>query len=167
MGFVENSENYTLCNFINDNCIILKAFTKLYAMPGIRLGYAICGSPSVAEKISSCGQFWSVSSLAQAAGSAALDEIGYTEKTVEYIAYERRFMPDELTDIGIKVFDSAADFLLLKSCTDLYEKMLREGFLIRRCGNFSGLTDDFYRIAIRTHDENKKFISAVRRCMNG
>lgn len=167
MGFVEDSENYSLRQFLNEKCIILKAFTKLFAMAGIRLGYAVCGSSEIALKIQQSGQFWSVSALAQTAGIAALDETEYVNKTVRYITEERRFLAAELAKIGVKVYDGAANFLVFRSRIELAEKLLAEGILIRDCTNFSGLTEGFYRVAVRTHDENIRLINAVRRCLNG
>ena len=167
MGFVEDSENYSLRQFLNEKCIILKAFTKLFAMAGIRLGYAVCGSSRIAERIQQSGQFWSVSALAQTAGIAALDETEYVNKTVRYITEERRFLAAELAKIGVKVYDGAANFLMFRSRIELAEELLAEGILIRDCANFSGLTEGFYRVAVRTHDENIRLINAVRRFLNG
>lgn len=167
MGFVEDSESYSLRQFLNENCIILKAFTKLFAMAGIRLGYAVCGSLHIAEMIQQSGQFWSVSALAQTAGIAALDETDYVRKTVRYITEERRFLAAELAKIGVKVYSGTANFLLFKSRTGLAEELLSQGILIRDCTNFSGLTEGFYRVAVRTHEENIRLITALRRCLNG
>lgn len=167
LGFVEEGERFTLANFINEKCIILKAFTKLYAMAGIRLGYAVCGSSSAVEMIQKSGQFWSVSALAQTAGIAALSEEGYVCETRAYVTEERRFLAAEMSALGVKVFPSDANFLLFKSDAGLAEKMLAEGILIRDCSNFSGLTDGFYRVAVRTRDENIRLISALGRCVNG
>ncbi|MBQ6034138.1 MAG: aminotransferase class I/II-fold pyridoxal phosphate-dependent enzyme, partial [Ruminococcus sp.] len=153
--------------FMNGNCIILKAFTKLFAMAGIRLGYAVCGSSHIAEMIQQSGQFWSVSALAQEAGIATLDEEGYVRKTVRYITEERRFLAAELAKIGVKVYSGTANFLLFKSRTGLAEELLSQGILIRDCTNFSGLTEGFYRVAVRTHEENIRLITALRRCLNG
>ena len=167
MGFVEDSESYSLRQIMNGNCIILKAFTKLFAMAGIRLGYAVCGSSHIAERIQQSGQFWSVSALAQTAGIAALDETEYVNKTVRYITEKRRLLAAELAKIGVKVYDGAANFLMFRSRIELAEELLAEGILIRDCANFSGLTEGFYRVAVRTHDENIRLINAVRRCLNG
>ena len=136
-------------------------------MPGIRLGYAVCGSTKAAEKIRNSGQFWSVSTLAQAAGTAALNETGYVCRTKEYVTIERHFLIGELDSLGLKVFDSAANFLLFHSDTDLFERMLAENILIRDCENFRGLPKGFYRIAVRTHEENVQLITALGRCLNG
>ena len=164
MGF---AEGVSLSRFMNPKCIILRAFTKFYAMAGIRLGYAICGDSGIAGKIQESGQFWSVSSIAQAAGIAALDDAEFISRTVEYVKAERNFLICELSGMGIKVFDSSANFILFKEKNGLCEKLLNEGILIRDCRNFSGLSEKFYRIAVRTHGENIRLIATLRRCLNG
>ena len=73
----------------------------------------------------------------------------------------------ELSGMGIKVFDSSANFILFKEKNGLCEKLLNEGILIRDCTNFSGLTEGFYRVAVRTHEENIRLITALMRCLNG
>jgi threonine-phosphate decarboxylase len=167
LDFVSDSESYSLRRYFSESCIILKAFTKLFAIPGIRLGYALCGSSELTEKIQKSGQFWSVSAPAQAAGIAALYEADYVRKTREYIADERRFLAAELIRLGVKVYDGAANFFLFRSRAGLAEELLAEGILIRDCQSFSGLTEGFYRVAVRTHDENIRLISALGRCLNG
>lgn len=167
MGFVNNGEKYSLRRFMNGNCIILKAFTKLYAMPGLRLGYAVCGSAETAQRIAGSGQFWSVSSLAQAAGIAALGEKDYTERTVNYVTAEREYLISSMRDMGIRVYGGEADFVFFRSLPGLCEKVLSEGILIRDCQSFHGLEEGFYRIAVRGHEDNTRLITALRRCING
>ena len=167
LNFTDFNEKYSLKRFINENSIILRAFTKFYALPGIRLGYAVCGDSSVADSIIKSGQFWSVSVLAQRAGIAALSENEYVSNTRKLISDERRFLTDELKKLGVKVFESASNFLLFRSNSGLAERMLFYNILIRDCSNFNGLTEEYYRIAVRKHEENIRFISALRRCLNG
>ncbi len=164
IGFAENGGERSLKRFMNEKCIVLKAFTKLYAMAGLRLGYALCGSAETAEKLRRSGQYWSVSSAAQAAGKAALSECGFAEKTVSLISAERRFLLDSLDDLGFKTFSSEANFLLFKGGKGLDDRLLREGFLIRNCDSYSGLGEGFFRIAVRGHSENEKLINALGRC---
>ncbi len=167
IGFVQERERFSLMNRLNEHCIVLSALTKLYAMPGVRLGFAVCGCSNTAELISRSGQFWSVSAPAQAAGLAALAEDWYVDRTADYIKRERKYLTDELSACGAEVFPSEANFLLIRSVPDLYERMLEDNILIRKCDSFSGLGSNFFRIAIRTHDENRCFVQSFRRCMNG
>ena len=165
--FVRNGEKSGLRNFINENGIILNAFTKYYAIPGLRLGYAVFGDELKAEKVRSTGQFWSVSSAAQDAGCAALDEKEHYKDTVGYVENERTYLIDNLSNIGIKAFSSDANFILIRSCVDLDKKMLQEKILIRNCKDYRGLGEGYFRIAVRTHKENILLINALRRCLNG
>lgn len=167
LGFVSKGENYSLRHYMNEKCIILKAFTKLYAMAGIRLGCAVCGSSLIAEKIQESGQFWSVSTVAQTAGLVALDEVDHIGETIRFVGNERGFLTAEFEKIGIKVCNGAANYLFFKSRIGLAEELLGYGILIRDCENFKGLSKGYYRIAVRTHEENIMLINAFRRCLHG
>lgn len=148
--------------FLNPYIISLSAFTKTYTMAGLRLGYAVFGDKRLAETVRRRGQFWSVSAPAQTAGIAALDSGDYLERSRKLISEQRNFLKNSLSDPGIKVFDSDANFLLLKSEIPLYEPLYERGIIIRRCANFGFLNDKFYRIAVRTERENSALVSALR-----
>ena len=158
IDFVIDSEEYSIKNYLNEKCIILKAFTKIYAVPGIRLGYAVCGSRAEAEKIASTGQYWSVSSLAQRVGLTALDETKYIHRTVGLISRERRFLEAELKKAGVKTYHSDANFLLFKSSEILFAQMILRGKTIHRRGNDlpAGIRVKFKALEFDFH-----FISAV------
>ena len=162
LRFCAHAETYSLRPYLYANCIILNAFTKLYAMPGIRLGYALCGSEQLAEKIRNTGQFWSVSVPAQAAGIAALNESGWIENTVAYVSSERCRLTNNLRESGVFVYDGTANFLLLKSHINLVSDLEQREILIRSCNDFSGLSKEHFRIAVRTISENNVLLSAVR-----
>lgn len=162
LRFSEDAERYSLRPFLYENCIILNAFTKLYAIPGLRLGYALCGCAGSAACIRQTGQFWSVSVPAQAAGIAALQTPDWVSKTVCYVAEERQFLTDELRYSGLTVYDSSANFLLIKAPTDFADRMDNHKIIVRRCTDFSGLTNEHFRIAVRTHTENLALTAAVR-----
>lgn len=160
--FLDLTENAaSVREFLNPNVIMLSAFTKTYAMAGLRLGYAVFGDKRLAETVRRRGQYWSVSAPAQTAGIAALDSGDYLERSRRLIAEQRGFLTDRLSELGIKVFPSDANFLLLKSDIPLYEALYERGIVIRRCANFGYLNDKFYRIAVRTESENEKLIKAV------
>lgn len=171
LEFTENAENNSALNFLNEKTIVLKAFTKIFAMAGIRLGYAVFGDCETAWKTAQSGQCWSVSAPAQIAGTAVLDdEIGtkiYLKKTRELIKTERELLKKSLNDLGIRTFDSSANFLLLKSDLRLFDALLEERILLRNCANFRGLDERFFRIAVRTHEENQALVEALRRVIGG
>ena len=103
------------------NVIIVKAFTKLYAIPGVRLGFLFCGSQNKARQIFNQLPEWNISIIAEAAGRAALDETEYRNKTISYIGKERAYLRAELEKLGIKVYPGEADFLLIKSDVPFYD----------------------------------------------
>ncbi len=167
IGFSSESERLSALNYLNDNVIVLRSFTKLFAMAGLRLGYAVCGSSETSKKISFTGQYWSVSVPAQAAGIAALDETDYILSTTEYIKNERECLSAELESMGVKVFPSDTDFILFKASADLGKLLLERKILIRSCADYSGLNRSFFRSAVRTEFEDKQLLAAIRRILNG
>ena len=165
IDLAENGAFNSAKNFMNSNVIVLKAFTKTYAMPGLRLGYALFGSAETAARVRGCGQYWSVSVPAQAAGIAALDETQYVETAKKLICEERSFLAEMLRKNGFTVYPSDADFLLFRCDVPLDELLVKEKILIRNCANFSGLGEGFFRVAVRTHAENEALAAATERVM--
>lgn len=145
-----------------DNLILLKAFTKIFAMPGIRLGYCLTGNLDTIERLSVCGQPWSVSTFAQAAGVAASKEKAFVERSRAYVGTERTYLARGLAALGFKVYPSSANYLFFKAdSADLKARLLQKGFLIRSCANFDGLDGRYYRAAVRAHDENAALLGAL------
>lgn len=166
--FIDFTENAAHAEqFINPNVVVLKAFTKIYAMAGLRLGHALFGDAELAESVRRNGQFWSVSAPAQTAGEAALDEKKYLEKTLELAKKEREFLTENLRNFGFKVYPSETNFILFYTKLALDEMLLSEKILIRNCANFDGLEQGYFRIAVRPHEENSALVSAIERCLNG
>ena len=164
LDFIEGGEEKSAVPLLAEyeNLLVLKAFTKMYAMAGLRLGYLLCGSDAVAEKVSHSGQAWSVSTPAQAAGLAALGIPDYPARTRALLAEERPFLADALRECGAEVFPSEANYLFFRWPDEhLPEKLLRRGFLIRSCGNYPGLDGRYNRIAVRTREENAAFAAAL------
>ncbi len=142
--------------------VILRAFTKCYAMAGIRLGYCICGDEAFLEEADRFTQPWPVSHPAQAAGLAALEEPDYLRQLRELIARERPRLLDGLGTLGFRVIPGEANFLLFFSADfTLAEKLQKKGILIRDCRNFRGLGPGWYRTAVRTGPENAVLLQAM------
>ncbi len=171
LEFCENCDKLTLKPYINSfrKLVILKAFTKIYAMPGLRLGYAITSDLGLIENLKAVSQPWAVSQIAQIAGVCALDEKEYVVTVRRQIQVERAFLVSELNKLGIKTYDSAANYLLLNikdsdvyDSDDFQKKLLEFDILVRSCGNYVGLDENYFRIAIRNHIENSRLIEALK-----
>ena len=145
------------------NLLILRAFTKFYAMAGLRLGYLLCSDGLLLERIAACGQPWSVSTPAQIAGVAALTDTDYADRLLQLIQLERAYLTDALKKLGLSVIGSEANYLFFQyhGMIDLKERLLKDKILIRSCKNYIGLNQDFYRVSVRTHAENQRLIEAV------
>lgn len=163
LDFVEDGEKYSLKKELqtNDTLLILRAFTKLYAMAGLRLGYCICNNRKILHSMVSACQSWAISIPAQAAGLAALGENAYVAKTMEIIGQERKYLVQELNRLEIRFFPPTANYIFLKSGKDLYALLLEQGILIRSCHNYPGLGYGYYRIAIKSHKDNRELIKAL------
>lgn len=170
--FCDIADEPAECSLLPDieqlpNVLILKAFTKSYGMAGVRLGYAVCADEALLAAICGLGQVWNVSTPAQMAGLAALGCAGFLQKEQETVRRERAFLAQGLEQAGCRVFPSQANFLLLQSPVPLYEKLLERGILIRRCGNFPGLDDSYYRCAVKDHACNTALIGAMEEILHG
>lgn len=171
LEFCKEYEEKTLKKYINDtkNLLILKAFTKIYAMPGLRLGYAITSNEELLEKLREVSQPWAVSSIAQVAGVHALKEKEYVKKTIELINEERNDLVPKLNELGIKTYKSETNYLLLNiknaygyDAVNFKEKLIEKGVLVRSCSNYIGLDENYFRIAVRSKAENLILLKAIR-----
>lgn len=166
MDFVDEDKAYSLRDLLarHPELIILKAFTKTFAMPGIRLGYCMTSDEALHTRLHECGQDWSVSVLAQAAGIAALQEKQYLQDSFALIKKERAYLRERLTELGAKVFGSEANYIFfyIKEPENLVELLHEQGFLIRSCANYHNLGPGYYRIAVKTRVQNRAFIKAFK-----
>ena len=112
-------------------------------------------------------QPWNVSSLAQAAGIAALKESGFLQKTKDLIGVERPWLQRKLEGFGFRVCPSSVNYLLFQGPTDLHQRLKEKGIAIRNCDNYPGLTAGWYRVAVRRHEENEMLIAAIDKILKG
>lgn len=145
------------------NVFVLKAFTKLYAMAGVRLGYGFCADRQVLESMEAVRQPWSVSIPAQEAGIAALKETAYVERTKKLVAEQRAALKKGLEQLGFSVWNSQANYLFFRGPEKLKEELLKRKILIRSCANYPGLDGRYYRICVRTAGENEIFLEELEK----
>lgn len=173
LDFVPCEEQLSVRKFVSDhpNLFVLKAFTKIFAMPGIRLGYGICSDRNLLRQMRRVSQPWNVSVPAQKAGCAAAGLQEYIEETRKYLKQEKDWLMRKLNQLDLHVYGSAANFLFFwtpwyaEGQKELAAELLSKGFLIRDCSNYRGLGKGFYRIAVRSHADNEALICAMRECM--
>lgn len=168
--FLDDPAAFSLKNLLGkyQNLLILKAFTKLYAMAGLRLGYCLCSDRALLDAMRGAGQPWAVSGPAQAAGIAALGETAYVEAVRALVRRERPRLAAELVRLGFRVVPGEANYLLFHTKTPLIQPLRERGILLRDCGNYHGLGAGWYRTAVRTAEENDRLIAALEEiCKEG
>ncbi|MCI9174654.1 MAG: aminotransferase class I/II-fold pyridoxal phosphate-dependent enzyme [Lachnospiraceae bacterium] len=158
------------------NLFIIKAFTKTFGMPGLRLGYGLCGNEERLARMREVTQPWNVSVLAQEAGIAAAKEKAFLEETRKALETEKSFLLEHLMQYRpergaeaeekegffIRIYGCGANFIFFRSRIGLASEMKKFGILIRDCSNFPGLEEGWYRIAVRPRKENEVFVQALR-----
>lgn len=167
--FIDDPQSATMKEALSssDHLLILKAFTKVFAMAGVRLGYGLCSNREILEGIRGSGQPWSVSGLAQAAGIAALSEPEYVTRLSEMVRSERPFIKEGLEKLGLTVMPGEANYLLFRGPADLENRMRNRGILIRNCSNYPGLGEGWFRTAVRTREDNEKLLQIMKEELAG
>ena len=163
MTFTGAEERYSFLKKYRNypGVVIVRAFTKLYAMPGVRLGYLVCSDAALTEAIRADLPEWNLSVFAQQAGCVACGQRAYVEHSVAFVCRERAWLTEQLSEIGITVFASNANFLMIKDGRPLEKELLKKGILIRDCSNYRGLSGGYYRIAVRRREENERLLAAL------
>lgn len=154
-SFLSRTEEY-------DNVLLVRAFTKSFAIPGVRLGYLIGSNQNLLLQIGSHLPEWNLSVFAQMAGIACTKEKAFLDRTVHYVEQEGAFLAAGLEDAGLEVFPGEANFILAYTKLPLYEMLLERGILIRDCSNFRGLSKGYYRIAVKSREENIRLLNLIR-----
>ncbi len=150
-----------------ENLLLVRAFTKSFAMPGVRLGYLVCSSAELREKIRRQLPEWNLSVFAQRAGVVCAEQSEQDLRdTVEYVKTEREYLREGLETLGIRVVSGEADFLLIHTTQPIYDRLLAKGILIRNCENFRGLRAGYYRIAVKKHEENEALLRELKECLS-
>lgn len=171
MDFIPEEKRSTLVKEAvkNRNLFVLKSLTKLFCLAGLRIGYLI-GQQAAISKLGKLQYPWNVNLLAQRAAEEAIKNNAFVKKTQDLINKEREYLSDNLNRInGLKVYPSEANFFLckleshkIKNAKELSDRLIKKGILIRNCSNFRGLSNRFFRIAIRKRKENNKLISLIK-----
>ena len=169
LRFNPGYENISCKRFLDnyDNLVVINAFTKFYAMAGIRLGYMMSANSELINRVSLQLSEWNISSVAQMAGIAAYADIDYEKRTHELIERERKYLISELSDMKCKVYPSEADYITFrlpfnKAGCMLQDELIKNKILIRSCESFHNMPSDCYRIAVKKHSDNEILINNIR-----
>ena len=158
-------------SFAGKNLVVVQSLTKIFALPGLRLGFAVA-EKNLAEKFNAAKDVWNVNFLAQKAGVAALADEKFLADTRNWLEVEKKFFVERLKDLPVKIFAPTANFILFKVQTEkVAEKILKqlraEKILLRSCENFVGLDGRFLRSAIRSHEENILLLDKLQKIFGG
>ena len=173
MEFVGEEEKYSLINKIEQtpNLFILKAVTKFFGMPGLRLGYGVTSNKQIIKNIYEYKEPWTINSFAENLSNYLFKDKEYINGSKDYYINERKFMLEELRKISrLKVYDTDTNFVLIKLDDDEANSLKLELFekyniLIRDASNFIGLDKSYKRVAIKSHNDNKVLIESLRKIL--
>lgn len=168
--FLDEPEHIAMTDCIADhpNLILLRSFTKMYAMPGLRVGYCLSSNTELLNHMYDTGAPWPVSVVAQACGIAAAQDTEFPVRTRKYIAEQRAVLEAGLRELGFFAIPGAANFILFRndSIKNLAARLRARGILIRSCANFGGLNECWFRTAVRTEAENFVLLHTLGKLKN-
>ena len=169
--FIEFTEDYkknTRKGLIpyNPYVVIINALTKLFAFPGIRIGYAMTSDIQLLQAVNMQLPCWNVSAVAQLAGEEVVHHKDYVEESRNLIFKETKYMFDRMKKMGLKVYPPAANFIFFHSDVPLFDELLKRKILIRSCDNFDGIMKGYYRCAVRKHDANVVLLDAIEEILS-
>lgn len=169
LDLTEGGEALTLKGALSgrENLLLLKAFTKSYGMAGLRLGYCLSGNSQLLERMGRSVQAWNVSLPAQLAGAAAFKEQAFLNRARAIIHAQRPILAAGMERLGLTVIPSRVNFLLFYSERELRGPLLERGIQIRSCANYPGLTEGWYRAAVKLPEENQRLLTAMEEILHG
>lgn len=149
-----------------DNLFILCSSSKIYGIPGLRLGFLVASVSNMAALQERCRP-WSVNRLAQLAGEFLLTQGDfYVREVLDFMARERPSFVAALAAMpGLTVVPGVTNFILCRlaamTAGDLAALMLKEKIMIRNCASFDGLDDSYFRISLKSSRDNRRFLQAL------
>ena len=174
MDFVEEDEKYSVIKDapFMDNLIVVRSLTKFYGFPGLRLGYLVANE-TIVNKLMRYKEPWTVNTIAQVAGMAAINDEEFAANTRQYVSGEKSFLYDGLAMInGIQPFKPTVNFILVRVgdsgiiSSEIQNLLLKNNILIRDCSNFVGLDENYFRVAVKTREDNRKLLNALKLVMD-
>jgi threonine-phosphate decarboxylase len=159
-AFADFVPEISVTDMVDRGLWVARSFTKFFAIPGLRLGCLVCED---AGRVQTLQPSWPVNSVAAAAGIAAAEDKGFAEASRAEVARLREDLFGALDALpGLQPFPGAANFLLVRGPDGFPERLARRGVLVRGCGPFYGLGPEFFRVAVRSAEENGRLVAAIR-----
>ncbi len=150
---------------------VLRSLTKFYAIPGLRLGYLVSSNTPAMQQLRSRRPPWTINAFAALAGERVLDDREYQQRTRQWLREEQAYLLAGLQSLPeIKTWRPSANYIFLRCLRqgfDLQTALLNSRLLIRSCGNYPGLTADYYRLAVRGHEDNRRLLDAMKVLFHG
>lgn len=170
MEFWHESDKYSLLSLVKDhkNLIVIKAVTKFFGLPGIRLGYGISSDEKLLAKMWSAKEPWTVNTFAEKVSPKIFTDEEYIKNSKTFYKEEIGFVEEELSKIeNLHAFKTNTNFILLKldnmkACELKTQMFKKDDILIRDASNFKGLDDRFIRIAVKDRKNNKRVIDSLK-----
>ena len=170
---IGGNKNSSVCYLPqHQNLFVIRALTKILAIPGLRLGYAM-GDVCIINKMWDRKIPWSVNTFACNMGKVLTENGGYFESTAEWLSLEKEWLYNELVkNAKLKVFHPDTNFILMKivdtalNAPTFKALMISKGVLIRDASNFKFLNDQFVRVAIKDRKSNIKLVEAINMCIH-
>ncbi len=162
--FLTDSAQHTLKDLLGaqPRLVLLRAYTKMYAVPGVRFGWCMTANAALVDALYRAGQPWNVSVIAQACAEAAAREQDYAQRTAARIADERAYLAEELQRRGLNVYKSEVNFLLFRAAEqDLQQQLAARGVLLRSMLHDRGLGAGWYRTAVKTRQDSRTLLAAL------
>lgn len=151
-----------------DNLLILRTFSKVFGLAGMRIGYAI-SNPEFIEYMHRVKPVFSLTKLSHIAASATLDDEEYIRKSIETGIQSREFLYENMSKFDkLTVYPSKANYLLVgvkktgMTSKEFAEELLKRGVIVRDCSSFKGLDDYWIRVSVGTLVEDTRFIEILR-----
>lgn len=157
----------SLTKFYN-NLIVVRGTSKFFALPGIRLGYALSSNEELLKYFKEKEILWQINSVAEICGKVMFSDKEYIDEVYEFIKSRRDYFYKEISKIkNLKTFESYGNFILVKilkgiDAGKLRQKLMEKGLVIRNCENFKNLDNSYFRFCILDDDANEKLLKNLK-----
>ncbi|HEY6689824.1 MAG TPA: aminotransferase class I/II-fold pyridoxal phosphate-dependent enzyme [Rubrobacter sp.] len=159
-AFADFVPEISVTDMVDGGLWVARSFTKFFAIPGLRLGCLVCDD---AGRVQALQPSWPVNAVATAAGIAAVRDRGFAEASIGEVARLREDLFGALDALpGLRPLPGAANFLLVRGPDGLPGRLARRGVLVRGCGPFYGLGPEYFRVAVRSAEENGRLVAAIK-----